>query len=627
MFDILEADIVVFQETKIQRKDLTDDMVLVPGWDCYFSLPKHKKGYSGVVIYTRQAVCAPIRAEEGITGVLCPPNSSTAFADLPPDEQIGGYPSALRMSQSEVDATTLDSEGRCVILEFPALVLIGTYCPANRDETRDDFRLSFLDVLDARVRNLVAMGKRVFLTGDLNISRDELDAANAEASMRKQGLSDQEFVSTPARRLFNHLLEGGKVFGARDEGRQCPVMWDICRSFHPVRKGMFTCWEQKVNARPGNCGARIDYVLCSLAMKDWFSDSNIQEGLMGSDHCPVYAIMKDKISIDGEEHHTKDVMNPPGVFVNGERQRAYSSTTDPLPLSGRLIPEFFGRRNIRDMFARKPSISTTQSSVEADVDTQPELKQLGETESTETVSVPTLAPSPMRAADDYPRAAPSDLASSRKRSAPDASTAKKGGKRTKPVTPALTASPVAKGQQSLAGFFKPKRTDAESSPGTKVQIPQVLDGESAGPAAPTDSQVSERSHTPEHDQILPGSVESSFTSSIDKAGSIRPSTSIEGSPLALETAVRDPNARIHDPIESKESWSKLFTKPAAPRCEGHEEPCISMLTKKAGMNLGRSFWMCGRPLGPSGAKEKNTQWRCGTFIWCSDWNTNTAGAG
>ncbi len=44
MFEILEADIVVMQETKIQRKDLRDDMVLVPGWDVFFSLPKHKKG-------------------------------------------------------------------------------------------------------------------------------------------------------------------------------------------------------------------------------------------------------------------------------------------------------------------------------------------------------------------------------------------------------------------------------------------------------------------------------------------------------------------------------------------------------------------------------------------------------
>ena len=44
MFEILEADIVVMQETKIQRKDLRDDMVLVPGWDVHFSLPRHKKG-------------------------------------------------------------------------------------------------------------------------------------------------------------------------------------------------------------------------------------------------------------------------------------------------------------------------------------------------------------------------------------------------------------------------------------------------------------------------------------------------------------------------------------------------------------------------------------------------------
>ncbi len=44
MFDILESDIVIMQETKIQRKDLQDDMVLVPGWDVYFSLPRHKKG-------------------------------------------------------------------------------------------------------------------------------------------------------------------------------------------------------------------------------------------------------------------------------------------------------------------------------------------------------------------------------------------------------------------------------------------------------------------------------------------------------------------------------------------------------------------------------------------------------
>ena len=50
MFDILEADIVIMQELKIQKKDLRDDMVLVPGWDCYFSLPQHKKGKAHCLI-------------------------------------------------------------------------------------------------------------------------------------------------------------------------------------------------------------------------------------------------------------------------------------------------------------------------------------------------------------------------------------------------------------------------------------------------------------------------------------------------------------------------------------------------------------------------------------------------
>lgn len=167
-----------------------------------------------------------------------------------------------------------------MILEFPAFVLIGTYCPANRDDTRDAFRIGFLEMVDARIRNLVAMGKRVIWTGDLNISREELDTAAAEESMRKNGMTGQEYVSTPARRMFNQMLLGGKVFGARDESREKPVMWDVTRSFHEGRKGMFTCWETKVNARPGNYGSRIDYVICSLDMRDWFSDSNIQEGLL-----------------------------------------------------------------------------------------------------------------------------------------------------------------------------------------------------------------------------------------------------------------------------------------------------------------------------------------------------------
>ena len=57
MFEILEADIIIFQETKIQRKDLRDDMVLVPGWDCFWSLPRHKKGARVLQTRTTEMRC------------------------------------------------------------------------------------------------------------------------------------------------------------------------------------------------------------------------------------------------------------------------------------------------------------------------------------------------------------------------------------------------------------------------------------------------------------------------------------------------------------------------------------------------------------------------------------------
>ncbi|KAF3007018.1 Class II abasic (AP) endonuclease [Neopestalotiopsis sp. 37M] len=536
MFDILEADIVVMQETKIQRKDLQDDMVLVPGWDVYFSLPKHKKGYSGVAIYTRNSVCAPIRAEEGITGILTGPNSTTSFRDLPEDQQIGGYPKLDQLSDV-VDETTLDSEGRCVILEFPAFVLIGTYSPATRDETRDDFKQCYLDALDVRVRNLAAMGKRVVLTGDLNIIRAGIDTANIGERLRKESMTMQDFFSSPGRRLFNQLVYEGEVYGPRDDGREEPVLWDLGRLFNPSREGMFTCWETKKNARPGNFGARIDYILCSDNMKDWFIDSNIQEGLHGSDHCPVFGTLSDKVQMDGKEVHVRDIINPAGMFKNGERVREWT-TKDLLPLSAKLIPEFDRRRNIKDMFFKKPNTtpkaasaltSEPASSVQTPLSEEKELPTLSQSSQAKSDST---APSPSKSA---PR--------SLKRT-PSVSFSNKPQKKTKATL--RKESSVSKGQSSLMGFFKPKSTGSPSKkPDEETdQKPSSLDGTSDL---------------------------SNGTAQVYEDANGKQKSALEQS------------ESVFDPIESKESWSKILGKRVVPKCE-HGEDCISLLTKKPGIN-------------------------------------------
>ena len=551
-------------------------------------------GYSGVVIYTRNATCAPIRAEEGITGVLTPPSSDICFRDLPEDQQIGGYPSATQLSESEVDLVTLDSEGRCVILEFPAFVILGTYCPANSDGTRDDFRLGYLKVIDSRIRNLVSAGKRVIWTGDLNVSAQELDSAAPEESMRKNGMSGEEYCSTPSRRLFNQLLIDGKVFGERDEGREQALMVDLCRKFHKDRKGMFTCWETKVNARPGNYGARIDYVLCSKDMQEWFEDANIQEGLMGSDHCPVYSVIQDKIFIDEQEVHTLDVLNPSGMFQSGNRTMDWS-TKNLLPMSGKLIPEFDRRRNIRDMFARKPSLPKTASAVSGPDDAHDD-EQL---QRVLTASMNEDSPTGSGAESATNASSSSHTTDGRKRpitTASNASSAKKA--RLIPSTSNGTNS--SKGQKSLKGFFAAQAVVAKDVSG-------------AGVAATSRTAAVKDFGTPI--ELAQRGTSQTVTT---KTEGTSPKHSASDASYASPTKILISGNGSVSPAASKQTWGKLFSRPIAPLCD-HNEPCKTMLTKKKGENCGRSFWMCNRPLGPSGDKERATQWRCHTFIWASDW--------
>ncbi|KAL2263833.1 hypothetical protein VTK26DRAFT_4881 [Humicola hyalothermophila] len=620
MFDTLEADIVVMQETKIQRKDLRDDMVLVPGWDVYFSLPKYKKGYSGVAIYTRSSKCCPIRAEEGITGVLCPPSSSIKFRDLPPDQQIGGYPTPGQLSDS-IDEATLDSEGRCVILEFPAFVLIGVYSPASRDETRTEFRQRYVDAIDVRVRNLVAMGKQVFLCGDLNIIRSELDTAGMAERLRKEGMTLDEFISTPSRRFLNQIVFGGRVIGERDAGREEPVLWDLCREFHPERAGMYTCWETKKNARPGNFGSRIDYVLCSSGIKDWFIDANIQEGLLGSDHCPVYATIGDTVTLDGSKVPIEDIMNPPGMFKDGKRIRDWSPK-DLLPTSAKLIPEFDRRQSIRDMFFKKASASAKQSftppvsSNDEDDNKEVETDAGGKNNHTPpqdaipSSSLPlnksATAVAPNSATSNHtslksPQRSP--LSKRRAESSLNPSRPQKKGKASLERENSAKSG-QSSAQSSIKGFFKPKTPIPEISSGEARQVTGNT-GTAPAPGSNPLTNLGSEKDTCGNELRIESPAEIDAQGSLDRdAEPGAPSSSTE---------------KVFDPIRAKESWSKLLGKRVVPKCE-HGEDCQILVTKKAGVNCGRSFFMCARPLGPSGDKEQGTEFRCRTFIWSSDWN-------
>lgn len=321
--------------------------------------------------------------------------------------------------------------------------------------------------------------------------------------------------------------------------------------------------------------------------------------------------MKEVVALDGKEVHILDIVNPVSMFNKGQRLREYSSK-DVLALSGRLIPEFDRRQNIRDMFSRKssnPELSSTANVAMRLSMGSPTIQE------TFTISSPDLSGTnkePSRplglAADIEVSKTQSDMSTNSKRPMSDNST-NKTSKRTKAgsATAPLTQG---KGQQSLTGFFKPKDSTSKGIPQTIQRPPDLTQSSTA--LSPTSATTEQRG-----DSDVSGEKQ-------DNTATQSLSVSVPQSSMSSNSYSVDDQEKIHDPIQAKESWSKLFTKPAAPRCEGHSEPCTSLLTKKSGINCGRSFWICARPIGPSGAKERGTEWRCQTFIWCSDWNPGMA---
>jgi len=292
-------------------------------------------------------------------------------------------------------------------------------------------------------------------------------------------------------------------------------------------------------------------------------------------------------------------MNPPGMFEDGVRKVEWS-IKNLLSTSGKLIPEFDRRRNIRDMFSRKASLPFGKSKLETELEAESDAElrvTLSASLSDTTASADGVSiPGPSQASDIPPISqpvAPSPQKPAGSKRVPKSSVPTPAVKRLKSGTQAGESNGSSKGQQSLKGFFK-----AKTAP-----ITNPTDSNKALIIPAVDTKLNEafaRSHFPE-----------------GNLNSVSPKP-----PAETDVPVEDEAANF----ASKRTWGKLFSRPIAPKCE-HNEPCKTMLTKKPGVNCGRSFWMCNRPLGPSGKQERSTEWRCNTFIWASDWDGHAGAPG
>ena len=330
-------------------------------------------------------------------------------------------------------------------------------------------------------------------------------------------------------------------------------------------------------------------------------------------------------------------MNPPGTFKDGKRLREFS-TKDMQALSGKLIPEFDRRRNIRDMFQRKPSVPIAQSEesallgetnsfevapseVESTVSgnedasmmlsfesTQSQMSQAsGNITKSEKDTTPVLTQSNWTqqqspGLDEPVKLERATTNTTTKRSSNDTSSGR-SFKRSKSGSTTSPASAAGKSQQSLKGFFKPRSPAQACSERTLIhQTTKPI-----APSTPT-ATAAERASADLISVQLSSSIPSGPFVPSERAAavptkasrqangkdSIAPLASSQTTPKETALASQEHEEEFVDPIVSKESWGRLFTKRPPPRCEGHDEPCMNLITKKSGMNCGRAFWMCSR---------------------------------
>jgi exodeoxyribonuclease III len=187
-----------------------------------------------------------------------------------------GYAGSATLSKKELGFTHVkglgiedyDSEGRLVISSKDDLVFAGGYFPnASTGLLRLDYKRRFAKDLAAFVTGQHGQGRKLIVTGDMNVAPEEIDLARPRENRLNPGFTDEE------REDFRGYLAAG--------------LHDVLRERNPGVPGLYTWWTARGGAREKNVGWRIDHFLVSTALLDRVQEVRIDSQVTGSDHCPI----------------------------------------------------------------------------------------------------------------------------------------------------------------------------------------------------------------------------------------------------------------------------------------------------------------------------------------------------
>lgn len=222
------ADLLACQETKASPDQLADDLLNPGSYLSYWASSVDKKGYSGVVTYTREA---PLSISE----------------ELPDPDWQG--------------------EGRLVTLEMEAFYLLNVYFPnGQKNEERLRYKLGYYQACLEYAQSLRRL-KPVVIAGDFNTAHRPIDIARPKENEVVSGFLPEE------RAWLDRYHQAGFI--------------DSFRHIHGPEAVAYSWWSLRSHARSQNIGWRVDYFLVSEELRGAIKDAWIEPEVEGSDHCPV----------------------------------------------------------------------------------------------------------------------------------------------------------------------------------------------------------------------------------------------------------------------------------------------------------------------------------------------------
>lgn len=231
LFDYIEKeqpDIICLQETKAEAEQIKEELRFPPGYYGYFNHSKAKKGYSGVVTYTKNK----------------------------PLDYI-----------SDIGEEKFDREGRIMQTEFADFILFNVYFPnGTSGQERVDYKLEFYDYLFDYIEKIRKSGKPIIVCGDYNTAHYAIDLARPDENIKTSGFLPEERVK------LDDIIKLGYV--------------DTFRQFSK-EGSQYTWWSNRARARENNVGWRIDYHFVTENLMQAVTNSYHQADVLGSDHCPI----------------------------------------------------------------------------------------------------------------------------------------------------------------------------------------------------------------------------------------------------------------------------------------------------------------------------------------------------